>query len=205
MTTGDLRVAAGLHSAHLSDGFFVSLGPRFLRAYLATFLDSGVSVALVAELGDRTVGFLVGSFDHRAHVSMTVRRHGARLAVLGLLAMLARPAVGWRFLRTRARRYLAGLFRTRFRRSIAETTKIGPAGGLGHIVVTPEARGARIGSSLVEEYLRRVRAYGVSRAQLSTRAGSAGAGPFYEGLAWKRAATSADADGVRWTQYYIEV
>ena len=204
MTTADLRTVADLHRAYLSDGFFAALGPGFLRAYLATFLDSIVSIALVAEHGDKTIGFLVGSFDHRAHVRMTVRRHGARLVGRGLLAMLIRPQVAWRFLRTRARRYFAGLARTSLR-----SPRPGPPGavaaGLGHVAVLPKARSAGVGSALVEEFLTRVQAFGVSRVQLSTRAGDAGAGSFYERLGWTRAATFTDADGVSWARYCIEL
>lgn len=207
MTTVDLRCAADLHRAYLSDGFFPQLGPAFLRSYLATFLDSCVSIALVAERDDETIGFLVGSFDHRAHVRMTVRRHGARLVCIGVLAMLLRPHVAWRFLRTRARRYLVGLARTLIRRPGRRPAELGApiTGGLGHVAVVPEARGAGIGAALVAEYIRRVQAYGVTRAQLTTRSGAAGAGPFYERLGWSQVSTFADPDGVCWTRYSIDL
>lgn len=199
LTSADLRYAADLHRAYLSDGFFPALGPRFMRAYLATFLDSSVSVALLAECHGRPVGFLVGSFDHVAHVRMTVRRHGPRLVCLGLVAMILRPKVGWRFLRTRAGRYLGRLRRVH---SEGRGGIGGPrTGGLGHLVVEPAARGDGIGSALAVEYARRVCAYGVVAAQLTTRAGEAGAGPFYERLGWVALATFDDPDGVAWTRY----
>ena len=207
MTSGDLRFAADLQRAYLSDGFFASLGPGFMRAYLATFLDSRVSVALLAERGGQAVGFLVGSFDHTAHVQMTVRRHGPRLVVFGVVAMLVRPAVGWRFARTRARRYAARVGRTLGRGSTptASRHELAAAGGLGHLVVVPEGRGLGIGSALTVEYMRRVQAYGVTRAQLTTKAGEAGAGAFYERLGWVSTLSFDDPDGVAWTRYQLDL
>jgi GNAT superfamily N-acetyltransferase len=204
MTTADLRLAAEQHRDFLADGFFVALGPGFLKTYLATFLDSCVSIALVAEQGDATVGFLVGSFDHRAHVQMTVRRHGVRLAARGLVALLVRPRVATRFLRTRARRYVTGLARAaRRRRQSGSVTPV--AGGLGHVAVVPEARNLGIGAALVAEYVRRVQTYGVGLAQLTTRSGSDGAGQFYERLGWTRSISFTDPDGASWTRYLLEL
>ena len=204
MTTADLRFAAATHRTYLPDGFFPSLGPAFMRAYLGTFLDSRVSVALLAERGGEPVGFLVGSFDHGAHVRQTIRRHGARLLILGVLSMLVRPSVGWRFIRTRAARYLRRL-RLRTTRPRGGRSGPVPAGGLGHLVVVPGHRGLGIGSALSVEYAHRVATYGVVRAQLTTRAGAAGAGPFYERLGWRSEATFADPDGLEWTRYQLEL
>lgn len=202
LTTADLRFAATLHRTYLPDGFFPSLGPAFMRAYLGTFLDSRVSIALLAEHQGAAVGFLVGSFDHAAHVRQTIRRHGARLIVLGFFGMVIRPHVAIRFIRTRALRYGR---RLRARTRPGQLQAVDAAGALGHLAVLPDHRKHGIGSALSIEYAHRVAAYGVVRAQLTTRAGTDGAGAFYERLGWATAATFTDPDGLAWTKYQLNL
>ncbi|GGI07746.1 GNAT family N-acetyltransferase [Egicoccus halophilus] len=101
----DLRSTARLHRDQLPDGFFARLGPGFLRTYHATFRRSPDAIAIVTGEPGRPGGFLVGTLDNRTHYRFVVRRCAWRLALRGLLALLARPRMGWLFVRTRALHY----------------------------------------------------------------------------------------------------
>ena len=62
----DAGRTARLHLEALPGGFFVSLGPRFLRAYHRTFLTSPAGIALLAER-DATTGVLSHMAVDAAH------------------------------------------------------------------------------------------------------------------------------------------
>lgn len=59
----DLHFCTALHARTLDHGFFMGLGPQFVRSYEATFLDSPHATALVATLGGHPVGALTGVLD----------------------------------------------------------------------------------------------------------------------------------------------
>jgi hypothetical protein len=63
----DLGFCIALHHAELEHGFFTKLGPRFLEAYHATFVDSPHAVSRVATIGGHPVGFVAGLLQPRAH------------------------------------------------------------------------------------------------------------------------------------------
>jgi ribosomal protein S18 acetylase RimI-like enzyme len=206
MTTGDLRFAAELHRRFLGHGLFPALGPTFLRAYLATYLVSPFAMALVAAIGGRPVGFLVGTIDDRLHYRYVLRRRGLRLAILGAVGLLVRPRVAVWFLHTRVARYVRGL------RRLTGPGGTGPAAPgvdrdavLAHVAVSPTARARGAGSALVEEFGHYARNAGASSAQLVTRADNSGAGLFYERLGWWPTGYFVDRDGVTWMQYRIEL
>ena len=91
---GDLSSSAHLHLDALPVGLFPQLGYRFLRRWHHSFLDHPYAVAFVAVDADRNVlGFLLGTLDHRTHLSHMVRDRQtmASLAVHGIIALVARP------------------------------------------------------------------------------------------------------------------
>lgn len=200
--TADCVYLAALHTATLPHGFFVDLGPRFLRAYHRTFVDGPYAHAYVATLGGHPVGGLVGTLDNRAHWRWVVRRRGAVLALTGLLGLCARPRVAVRFVRTRALRYLGAVARALGRR---------PPGGeappphrvavLTHVCVEPRVQGRGVGSGLVDGFLADARARGATEAMLVTLAGDDGAGRFYARRGWADAGGHRDHDGRPLTVY----
>lgn len=198
----DLAAAAELHAEALPHGFFPALGRRFLARYLATYLDDQDGVAIAAVVDGRLVGFLVGTTDtttRRAHV---VRRHGPRMVMTGLVALVTRPRLALRFLRTRAWRYAGAVVRG-LRRRPAPTVSTAPPvpAVLSHVAVSPDARGAGLGAALVRAFEREVQAAGRSSAELVTRADGDGAGEFYRCLGWREDGGFDDRDGVHWARF----
>ena len=207
MSERDLKVAAQLHLQHLPHGLFPSLGERFLRRYLSTYLDTPSAVALAVEADQRAFGFLCGSLDRAAHREHVLRSHRTSLFSAGLISLASHPAVAVRFLRTRGRRYAAALLRLGHRAS-AEAPAIGASKGptgpavLAHLVVSPAGRCAGAGAALVEAFEATARQRGLASAELLTLPGEAGAGRFYERLGWRCGETCSDRDGVIWVRYH---
>ena len=201
MERADLPFAAVLHRRCLRHGMFPELGPRFLAAYLGTFVSSPFAVALVADGIDEPLGFLVGTLDDRAHYRHVLRRHGLRLAALGTVALLVRPLVAYRFARTRATRYLRGSVR------LARTpVKAAPAparGVIAHVAVAPAGRGRGVGAALVEQFVAHARSAHLPAVRLVTRADGDGAGAFYRRLGWQEDGRFDDRDGLTWTRYRL--
>ena len=199
MAAADTEWAAGLHMAALPHGLFPSLGKPFLGSYLTTYVHSPTSVALVAECAGRRAGFLVGALDHRRHRAHVTRTYLRPLAVRGAFAVLLRPKVAWRFVRTRLVRYVAALLRPRREAATAGADQDRVA-VLAHVAVLPAHRGTGVGSELVRAFLESARASGADRCELVTRADDEGADDFYARLGWHRIGESHDRDGVCWTR-----
>lgn len=199
----DLEFCAALHAHALEHGFFVELGPRFLRSYHAAFLDSPYALAVAATVGGKPVGFLVGTVNARSHARWLVGRRGVVLGLQAAAGMALHPAAAFRFLRTRLRRY-AGTWR---RHRGVEAPSHAHAGGnvavLSHVAVLPGARGLGAGALLVRTFQAEARRRGAERAFLTTLEGADGAGRFYARLGWRRSAESRSPDGRRmeeWTR-----
>ena len=201
MTTADSRWAAELHADALPHGFFARLGPAFLARYYETFIASPHAVAFIADSTDGPAGVLVGTMRNRLHYSWVLRERGARLALRGMAAMLARPGVLLLFLRTRLGWYLGGALRMA-RRAVSRTFRSAPAGQnrrqpavLTHVAVDPAVRGSGAGSALVASFVQSAKTAGCAEAVLVTLAGPAGAGPFYRRLGWTLRDRHDDHDG----------
>ena len=202
----DLAAAADIHYECLRHGLFPQLGRRFLRAYLATFIDSPHAVALVAVTHGGPVGFLVGTFEDADHYRFVLRRHGLRLALRGSAAILLRPRVALHFARTRARRYARAATRLAGGAVASAASVAGvPTGVLAHVAVAPAGRGRGMGAGLVDEFAGRASARGLRALRLVTRADGQGAGDFYWRLGWQMLGTHGDRDGVTWARYRLEL
>ncbi|HEY9558413.1 MAG TPA: GNAT family N-acetyltransferase [Acidimicrobiales bacterium] len=205
MNEHDLVRAARLHREHLPHGLFPSLGERFLRRYLRTYLNTPTAVALAIEGEHGMFGFLCGTVDRRAHREHVLRHHAASLVRGGVISLTSHPAVAMRFVRTRAWRYLIALLQVARRRR-AEAPTAGAHGEaspavLAHLVVTPQGRCAGAGAALVGAFEVVARERGLARAELLTLPGEAGAGRFYERLGWRSGELCSDRDGVSWVRY----
>jgi ribosomal protein S18 acetylase RimI-like enzyme len=202
---GDLTRTAELHARCLPNGFFARLGPRFLRAYHASFLASPYAIALVVrdQAGDAR-SFLVATTANRLHYRWVVRHRGPHLLLHLLLALAARPRLAARFARSRLPRYASWLVRYPFRRAArpaagaatAPEAGAAPVAVLTHVAVDEAARGHGDGRELVAVFLARAQAAGAGDARLVTDLEDGAVG-FYERLGWRSAGDHRDRDGVR--------
>lgn len=186
--------SAALHRSALGAGLFPRLGVDFLARYHEVFISSPYAVALAVERCGRPVGFVVGSVDGAAHASWVVRHRGRGLACAGVRALASRPTLWGAFVRTRARRYTwAGI------RLLRRSTRARPGSQptdrratLSHIAVEHVARGARLGTELLDAFEDAVERSGTSRAELRT---SHAAG-FYRARGWRAVGVETDLDGL---------
>lgn len=197
-TASLLPRTAELHQELLPHGLFPSLGRRFLVRWHRTFITSPFGVSAVA-LGPegQCCGFLLGSSDQRGYVSDTVRHDGHALAALGALALLGRPRLALRFLRTRAGRYAGRLLRVRARPSAAGGASAAPAAPVAvlHALGTvPQVRGQGVGAALLAHYEAEVYRRGVRHIQLVTNADD-GAAEFYAKLGYRESDRRPNRDG----------
>lgn len=199
-----LSVVTGIHRQALPGGFFARLGSRFLAAYLATYQASPHAVALVALDGDRVCGFLVGSTGAAAHARWVLRQRGARLVLIGVVALALRPRLLVHFARTRLGRYVRGLFRRLRPGGGAPVATAGPGDPavLAHVAVRPEARGLGLGNLLLQRFIDESRRAGAQTVELVTRTGG-GAESFYLRAGFDEVGRRVDADGVPWTSYRL--
>jgi ribosomal protein S18 acetylase RimI-like enzyme len=207
MRASDVRYAAALHRECLPHGLFPALGDRFLGSYLFTYATSPFGIALIVDVDGDPAGFLVGSFDSQAHRSHVVRQHGTSLAIRAGIAMLCRPPVAWRFLRTRLARYALGFTRRRLApsRAVSNATPEPRTAVLSHVAVAPSARGSSAGTTLVSSFVQRVTATEAEVAELLTRDDELGAGRFYASLGWDHDGRFTDRDGLRWAKFRIDL
>lgn len=200
----DAAFAAQLHAGALPHGFFARLGRGFLASYYRSFVVSPHAVALVAELDGVRSGVIVGTIRNGTHYRWVVRRHGWRLAVRALGSMLLRPRAAAVFLRTRVPRYWKAVLRL-MRKSTSSQGSASPpltpaqeaneVAVLTHVSVTNDARGQRVGTSLVWRFLDEVAQHGGREVRLVTQASDRGARGFYIRLGWDEVATRSGADG----------
>lgn len=207
MEATDLGPTAHLHRAALPGSIFVSLGPRFVRAYHRTFVSSPVGIALLAECNGRVVGFVVGTFDEAGHFHHVVREDLWSLVFPGAAGLLIRPVLLGRFVRTRLVRYLRGLVRLSRRRPWApgDEAAPGPAGVLSHIAIDAAERGEGTGAVLLNAFVDTARARGARTLRLTAPAENEAVHRFYERAGWQRGSDRHDADGRSWTTYIREL
>jgi GNAT superfamily N-acetyltransferase len=182
----DLTWTGELQREALPHGFFTQLGPRFLRAYQQTFLDSPFGIALAAEHEGEPAGFLLGVADGDAHRGWVVRTRRLRLAALGAVCLVRRPPAAARFLRTRLGHYLWTL-RSGGRRAPERNGDPAlplAAAVLTHVAVLPGKRRSGAGRALAEAFVDEARERGAGRARLTTLRDDRGAEEFWKSLGW---------------------
>ncbi|MGW0197164.1 GNAT family N-acetyltransferase [Nonomuraea sp. NPDC003201] len=199
MELRDVPFAVRLHQDHLSQGFFVELGEKFLRRYYRTFLTSPAAVALVAEVDHQPAGFLVGCTDADVHRRHVARLERWRLARAGAASLLVRPELAGKFIRTRAQRYTRSL-----RHAGHEPAGEAPnerVGTLSHIAVDQAMRRHGVGSRLVNGFVNIARVHGVGHLQLQTSPSNANARQFYVDLGWQEQEQIHDNEGGVWIPF----
>lgn len=200
--TDDLDFGAALHAETLPHGFFAELGHRFLRAYLATFVDSPHAVALLVSAQDAPVGTVVGILRPDEQARWVLRHRGVRLALIGGIALAARPRLVLRFARTRISRYRRAWGR---RRASPASGSTGQPAALSHVAVAPGAGGGGLGGQLVHAFVDAARDAGCSRVVLATLAGENGAAGFYRRLGWVERTPHRDFDGQSMISFSLQL
>lgn len=200
LEASDAFATAALHARELPDGFFAQLGPRFLRAYHCSFVESPHAVALVACRDGGIEGFLLGVLAPGPHGAHVLRRCGFGLAWRAVLALLVRPRLLVLFLRTRLLRYARGIWRRRRASPDVPPTATGHWAVLSHVAVDGAHRGAGAGAALVRSLHARVEAVGASGVVLLTAVNGPGTA-FYRGLGYVEEGQVVGADGQQWIRY----
>jgi GNAT superfamily N-acetyltransferase len=219
----DTDVTARLHRELLPNGLFPSLGPRFVRRWHRTFLDTPAAMGLAVVHDGRLVAFVLATLDQRLYLHHVLRSHRWPLMWRGALGLLLRPHVLWRFLRTRVRAYARHLLPGRLGRpGTADASRPpGPDGSprperrlrvaVVHAVVTaPEARGQGCARALLDTFVAAARRARADHVALVTDCSDPalglppeGAAAMYEKLGWTRTATRRHRDGRFIAEYQL--
>ena len=194
----DLPFVVREHRRYFPTGFFARLGPRFLTAYYRTFLTDPEARCVLAEADGEPLGYVVGLTDPAAHRDHVVRRHGPELVLRAAAAMLVRPWLAVRFLRTRSGLYARKLLLPR--RSPDGRVPAGQTAVLTQVCVTPEARSCGLGSRLIDRFDLEAAAAGCAELLLVT-ASDDGAGPYYRKRGWDACDERCTPDGLHLTTY----
>lgn len=202
MLISDLSEVAALHTEALPSGFFVRLGPGFLRRYHECFLASPHGLGYVTDVAGVT-GFITGTHQNAAHYRWVARHRIPHLLWAATIALAGRPRLWAPFVTTRLLRYLRGLRRL-LRRPTARphpTVDTHDTDGspedvavLTHVAVAPQWRGHGCGAALVETFTRHCAHAGASEVRLVTRAVD-GAGDFYRRQGWIALRERTSSDG----------
>ena len=206
----DLAFTARAHVRLLPVGLFPSMGERFLRRWHRTFLRVPYGIALVAadsEAGEgQALGFLLGTTDQAGHTDALLRDRRVLLKLMasGVLALIRRPTLAARFLRTRGRPWMRKLWRRHgaAARQPGDRPRAAVA-VLAAVAVEPGARGRGVGAALVRRFLAEARAGGADLAELVTVVPAEdGAGAtFYERLGWLPTGDRRTRDGTNVRTY----
>jgi ribosomal protein S18 acetylase RimI-like enzyme len=166
---GDAAAVAALHAERIGEGFLVTLGPRFLTRLYRRVALSPTAVLLVAEDGDRIVGFVAAATSTR-RLYGDFFRHDAVPA-----GWAAAPAV------------------IRAPRRVWETLRYGsagdhdlPAAEVLSIAVAADAEGQGIGGALLVAALEALAEAGAPAARVVTAVGNDPALAMYERAGFRR-------------------
>lgn len=210
-----LASTATLHGQQLPNGLFPALGPRFLRTWHTTFLDSAHAAAAVmvdTSDDDTVAGYLLLAIDPLDHVHELKVNHRRELVREGIRGLLRRPRVGLYFARTRARRYTKRLLSRRARHH-GQQGQVPPA--VVHAVVTsPRYARQGVARRLLEWAEKHAAAAGAVELALVTDTETApaasdavlapdelqGAAAMYDHLGWRRVAVR-ERDGRTLVEY----
>jgi ribosomal protein S18 acetylase RimI-like enzyme len=153
MAVGDIPGAVGVHLSAFQ-GFFLSfLGPKFLTHFYAEAVRLG-EIALVADAGEKLIGFVMGSIRPDRFYEQLLRRGALRFAWAAAPAVLRRPTAVVRIARALGKPREA-------RRPTGTAT-------LMSLAVAPMAQGIGAGRKLVEAFLSEARLRGARKVDLTT-------------------------------------
>jgi ribosomal protein S18 acetylase RimI-like enzyme len=164
----DAATVAALHAERISEGFLVTLGPRFLARLYRRIALSPSAVLVVAESGDRIVGFVAAASSTRRLYGEFLRRDAVPAGLAAAPAALRAPRRVWETLR-----YGSGDGDL-------------PAAEVLSIAVAANAGGRGIGGALLAAALEELTVAGVPAARVVTAAGNDAALAMYERAGFRR-------------------
>jgi ribosomal protein S18 acetylase RimI-like enzyme len=168
-TATDAPAVAQLHADRISEGFLVTLGPRFLTRLYRRVAASPHALLVVAESGGRTVGFVAAATNTRHLYGDFLRRDAVPAGLAAAPAILRHPQRVWETLRY-------------------GSTDDGdlPAAEILAIAVAADARGQGIGGALVAAAQRELTRRGAAEARVVTAVGNDAALAMYERAGFHR-------------------
>jgi ribosomal protein S18 acetylase RimI-like enzyme len=189
MRPDDAAGAASVHVRAFPGFFLTSLGERFLRVFYAACAEFAGGVALIAESGGKTVGFVVGVTDHEAFHGYICRRRSVALGLAALPAIVVKPAIVSRFVRA----------------LLSRGPQMPSVGGalLMSIAVDPAAAQRGAGRQLVAAFGEEMRRRGCREYRLTTdRDGNERVNAFYAAAGMVIEAAHQTPQG-RWMNRYL--
>jgi ribosomal protein S18 acetylase RimI-like enzyme len=165
---GDVAAVAALHAERIGEGFLVTLGPRFLTRLYRRIALSPAAVLLVAEDGDRIVGFVAAATSTRRLYGDFLRHDAVPAGLAAAPAVIRAPRRVW------------------------ETLRYGsagddlPAAEVLSIAVAADAEGRGIGGALLVAALEALAEAGAPAARVVTAVGNDPALAMYERAGFRR-------------------
>ena len=166
---GDAPAVARLHAERIGEGFLVTLGPKFLARLYRRIVLSPHAVLVVAESGERIVGFVAAATSTRRLYGDFLRRDALPAGLAAAPAVLRTPRRVWETLRYG---------------STADGDL--PAAEVLSIAVAADAGGHGIGSALLAAAQRELSRLGAPEARVVTAVGNDAALAMYERAGFRR-------------------
>ena len=172
-----------LHTAAFSGSSGVSLGDRYVGAFLKWFVDCPHAINLICERDHQMVGYVFGAPDG---YGLSLNRD--LFPVIGV-ALLTRP---WLLLRSSFLRQIPGRLQLLVKRrppaadGLAVQPSIGGRYRLVGIGVDPGQRRSGIGRRLMQAFQERAWRLGYTEIQLSVYADNLGAQRLYKSCGWEQ-------------------
>jgi ribosomal protein S18 acetylase RimI-like enzyme len=175
-TAGDLPAVLPLHEQAFAGSMGVSLGRPYLRRFLASFLDRPDRVFLVAEEGDRPVGYVFG------RPVVASGDDDRRLALVAGWGVLSHPSI---WVRADVRAELLRRARSVRQPAPPAPTLPAPVLSLVGIGTDPERRGRGIAAGLLAAFAEEAAQRGYASTRLSVYRENATARRVYERAGWR--------------------
>ena len=176
---GDADAVATLHAERIGEGFLVTLGPRFLTRLYRRIALSPAAALVVAEDGQRIVGFVATAASTRRLYGDFLLRDAIPAGLAAAPAVLRAPRRVWETLRYGS----------------AEDGDL-PAAEVLSIAVAADAEGRGIGGALLGAALERLAEAGAPAARVVTAVGNDAALAMYERAGFRRRARTEVHAGV---------
>ncbi len=194
-----LQQVVVLHEECFPGYYLTQLGPSFLKAMYAWYLESPEAIAHVALGDDRhLLGFVAGTMDGSNYRKSLFRKTWRPMLLALVRRLVSKPGLTLRLVAERKDLVWQGL-----------TSLFGPGSGekpeakggldqeppsasLVSIGVKPSARRSGVGTELSELFLTEARKRGCERVTLSVRDDNLEARRFYESMNWEETATSSE-------------
>jgi glycosyltransferase involved in cell wall biosynthesis/ribosomal protein S18 acetylase RimI-like enzyme len=180
-TSGDASAVARLHRENLPGSFLPSLGDGFLRRLYRALVTDPDGVLLVAQEGERVIGFVSGTRSVGGFYRRFYLRHGVP-ALLGALPRIVRGGI---------------LRRARETARYPKLSRDLPEAELLSIVVRPGHRGSGLGRRLVEALFDVFADRGVSEAKVVVASENEDAIRLYTETGFRHVEEIVIHDGVR--------